>query len=46
MNFTKTSHYLKKDEFIVAVKLRGNTHVNKIEMKTSLGKSIIAGGGL
>lgn len=46
LNFTKTAYYLQREEFIVSVKLRGTTHINKIEMKTNLGKSLIAGGGL
>ena len=46
MNFTKTSYYLEQGEHINSVILRGNTHINKIEMKTTRGKSIVAGGGL
>lgn len=37
---------MQQEEFIVSVKLRGTTHINKIEMKTNLGKSLVAGGGL
>ena len=46
MNFTKTAFYLEIGEHIESCKLKGNSHINKIEMKTTLGKSIVAGGGL
>jgi hypothetical protein len=46
MNFTKSSYYLENGEYIMAIKLKGQTHVNKIELKISSGKVFKAGGGL
>ena len=46
MNFTKTAYYLEQGEHIESVKMRGSSHINKLEMKTTRGQSIVAGGGL
>lgn len=44
--FAKKSVYFENGEFIVGMKLKGQSHINKIEIRTNMQRTHIFGGGL